>query len=368
MNKAKEKKSVILSWIVMIALIGLSSLRLGRMIGDRISDYSGGQFLVIYLFFLVTLLISTVLQTAIHEAGHMVMGLLTGYRFVSYRIFSLMIFRNEEGKLALKRYGVPGTAGQCLMSPPDYREPFPFFLYNAGGALFNLLTSLLAFALMSLVNNDWLFIALGGFALAGICTGFGNGVPLKTAMAPNDGMNILEMIIHPSSRRAFWQQMKSNDLLLGGMRLKDMPDELFEADEEVFRNGSIGAYVHVLRENRCMDCLEFEKAYELIDKALSDYPLAGLHRCSMLMDKITIDCLNGHLEEVNDKQLENVMKTSRNVGAVVRCEYAQALYRKDEEKQRQLLDELEELKKHYPYQADMDSEMDIIKALQAKMK
>ena len=352
----------------MIVLIGLSSLRLGQMIGDRISDYSGGGFLIIYIFFLVMLLVSTALQTAIHEAGHLVMGLLTGYRFVSYRIFSLMIYRNEEGKLAFRRYSVPGTAGQCLMSPPDYREPYPFFLYNIGGALFNLLTALMVMVLMRFIRNDCLFVALGSFSLAGIFTGFGNGVPMQTAMAPNDGMNIMEMIRHPSSRRAFWQQMKSNELLIAGKRLKDMPDELFEADEEVFRNGAIGAYVHVLRENRCMDSLEFEKAYELINMALSDYPLTGLHRCSFLMDKITIDCLNGHYEETKDKQLEAVMKNSRNIAAVIRCEFAQALYHKDEEKQKKLLKELDDLKEHYPYRADMDMEMDIINALQEKMK
>ena len=78
------------------------------------------------------------LQTAVHEAGHLVCGLLSGYRFCSYRLGSLMLLR-EEGRLRLRRLKIAGTAGQCLMAPPPWSEELPVILYNLGGCLFNLL-------------------------------------------------------------------------------------------------------------------------------------------------------------------------------------------------------------------------------------
>lgn len=50
------------------------------------------------------------LQIIIHEAGHLIFGLLSGYRFCSFRIGSLMWIK-KEGKLQLKRYSIAGTAG-----------------------------------------------------------------------------------------------------------------------------------------------------------------------------------------------------------------------------------------------------------------
>ena len=59
----------------------------------------------------------------IHEAGHLVFGLMTGYKFCSFRVASFMWLK-ENGKLKLKRLSVAGTGGQCLMSPPDIKERY----------------------------------------------------------------------------------------------------------------------------------------------------------------------------------------------------------------------------------------------------
>ena len=79
----------------------------------------------------------TPLLVLLHEAGHLACGLLTGYRFVSYRVQSHVWYR-RGGKLCRGRYLIPGTGGQCLMAPPQTEERFPFVLYNLGGGLFNI--------------------------------------------------------------------------------------------------------------------------------------------------------------------------------------------------------------------------------------
>ena len=64
------------------------------------------------------LIVSLFLLVTIHEGGHLVCGLLSGYRFVSFRLFNLTVIRSE-GRLRVKHFAVAGTGGQCLLSPPD---------------------------------------------------------------------------------------------------------------------------------------------------------------------------------------------------------------------------------------------------------
>ena len=84
-------------------LLLLPSLLIGALCGIMIVRYAdlggeagGGSLTVLLLF--VSLIVGIYLQTAVHEAGHLVFGLLSGYRFSSYRIGSLMLLRSG-GKL-----------------------------------------------------------------------------------------------------------------------------------------------------------------------------------------------------------------------------------------------------------------------------
>ena len=61
----------------------------------------------------VLLTVSYLLQIVVHEAGHLALGLATGYRFRSFRVGSYMLVE-QDGRLHLKRLSIQGTGGQCL--------------------------------------------------------------------------------------------------------------------------------------------------------------------------------------------------------------------------------------------------------------
>ena len=108
-------------------------------------------------------LFSIFLQVLLHEGGHLVCGLATDYRFVSFRIFNLTFIR-KDGKLCIKRFSLAGTGGQCLLTPPERPlEDIPTTLYNLGGVLANLLTAILAF--LPLLTVDGLPYLLKFFLL-----------------------------------------------------------------------------------------------------------------------------------------------------------------------------------------------------------
>lgn len=167
---------------------------------------------------LVFFCLGAYLHILLHEAGHLLAGLMTGYRFVSFRIASFTLVRRGRG-FAMRRFSIPGTAGQCLMMPGNRAGDPPYILYNLGGVLMNLLLSLAA----CFLPGDFFRM----FSAAGLILGLFNGIPLRIGGIPNDGYNLYVMMKNPAARRAFAAQLTINGLMSEGKRPRELPEELF---------------------------------------------------------------------------------------------------------------------------------------------
>lgn len=94
------------------------------------------------------------LQLTIHEAGHLVFGLKSGYRFSSFRIGSFMWLK-ENDKIVSRKLRLAGTGGQCLMVPPQMQDgKIPVILYNLGGSIMNLVASAVFLIIYLLIPED----------------------------------------------------------------------------------------------------------------------------------------------------------------------------------------------------------------------
>ena len=94
-----KKTGQVLSRIFPMLLFMLVGGICGVMIGRYLASFDGGLMglaLLIVLMYAVMLV-----QIAIHEAGHLIFGLISGYRFSSYRLFSFMWVR-QNGKICFK--------------------------------------------------------------------------------------------------------------------------------------------------------------------------------------------------------------------------------------------------------------------------
>ncbi|MBP3617662.1 MAG: hypothetical protein J6J38_06465 [Lachnospiraceae bacterium] len=161
-----------------------------------------------------------------HEAGHLVFGLLTGYEFLSFRVGSFTIVK-KDGKLIRKKIKTPGLAGQCLMSPPEWKddEKYPYVWYNLGGGVMNLILCLLAVPLFFVNVPFWAWV--GGFSIfVGVIFAVTNMAPM-TVGVPNDGKNCLLCTKSVENQRAIYLQLKLNAMLSDGAKFADIPEELF---------------------------------------------------------------------------------------------------------------------------------------------
>lgn len=280
---------------------------------------------------LAGMLVILMAHIAIHEAGHLIFGLLTGYGFSSYRLGSFMLLK-ENGKLRFRRLSIPGTGGQCLMTPPDMVDgKIPNVLYNLGGCILNGVTVLIALAV-------WLALPKEGVAatllmmtwVLGLVLLVSNALPLRMGGVDTDGRNALMLGKNPKAMRAFWLQLKMNEQLAGGVRLKDMPDEWFELPQKEDMENSLIASVAVFAANRLMDAHRFDEARARMDELLQeDSGILELHRKLLVCDAVYCEVMGENREEIvkafltkEQKSFMQAMKTSLSV---LRTEYVVAL-------------------------------------------
>lgn len=138
----------------------------------------GAASFVVSLFVLIML----------HEAGHLVGGLMSGYRFVSFRVFNYT-FIKVDGRLRVKKFAIAGTGGQCLLAPPDVAdEAAPVTAYNLGGLAANVLV-LSLLPLLWLELNPFLMEFLVIFLLTDVVMLIINGIPMAAGGVGNDAYN-----------------------------------------------------------------------------------------------------------------------------------------------------------------------------------
>lgn len=322
---------------------------------------------------LAFLFLTWFLHIVIHESGHLICGLLSGYKFSSFRIGSFMLLK-ENGKLVSKRLKIAGTGGQCLMVPPEMVDgKFPVVLYNLGGSLLNLLVSLLFVPVLAAAPQGGL-LALFSFLMIGmgVISGLGNGIPLHMDTVDNDGYNAVSLGKSSDALRAFWLQMKMNEQLSKGLRLKDMPDEWFVMPSDEAMKNNLVAAVGVSVCNRLMDQHRFEEADSLMAHMLQiESGMIGIHRNLIICDRIYHELIHENRQDViaslYTKEQKQFMKAMRTFPSVIRTEYAYAvLAEKDRAKAAKSMEAFEKVSRTYPYPNDINSERELIQIVDDK--
>ncbi|MCQ2425844.1 MAG: hypothetical protein MJ070_06830 [Lachnospiraceae bacterium] len=219
------------------------------------------------------------LPTLLHEAGHLVFGLISGYRFVSFRVGSLTLVRGK-GKLFFVRRKLQGTGGQCLMSPPD-RAEHPVLLYMYGGVIFNFISFVIALVVFLLTDIVTLRILLAFFGFVSLFSAIINGIPVKPFGIPNDGFNAKQLSRDPVVRRAVDLQLLINEAAENGITIDQMPKEWFDLPpKEALTDPQVIATL-IYRGSYLGACGDNDGMADVFRYALSLPDLLPIHRLSV---------------------------------------------------------------------------------------
>ena len=370
MPEKKKKKIDLKKYIPFVF-----SILIGGVCGALIIKYMGsasdaektlGESLWLILVLILQLYAALFLQIVIHEAGHLIFGLMTGYRYSSFRVGSFMWVK-EHGRLKFKLLSVAGTGGQCLMVPPEAPDgEIPFVLYNLGGSIINIASSIIFLGLYFILRDIpyasgfFLLLSMIGFAFALL-----NGIPMKFGLVNNDGHNAMSLGKDREALRSFVLQLKVVEQTSNGVRLKDMPEEWFVIPPTEEMKSSMTAAMGTSACNRLMDGHSFEEADRLMEKLVETGALLGLHRNLIICDRIYCELIGENrqtvLEAMLDKQQKKMMKAMKNFPPILRTEYSYALLaEKDMEKAERIKKQFEKAARSYPYQCDIESERELI--------
>lgn len=368
MKKKKRKSGNIVIWLISIGtgfIIGLFFSPFSQVnLESFVNRHSFFAVLLISAFFAFLIIF---LHVLVHEAGHLIGGLLSGYRFISFRIFNVMWIK-REGKIRCGRYKLPGTGGQCLMSPSEEKGgKYPCMLYNLGGSLANLLLSGLTLLLLILFRNPpWISNLLYFVSSMGILMALINGIPLQLGTVNNDGYNAFHLNKNATTKHSFWLQLKINEMISKGVRLKDMPEEWFAVPASEDMRDGINAAMGAAACSLAMDRMDFAEAWRIGCQTLENAEgLIDIHRYGIITDLLYCEVIGANRKEVVSRMITEKLCKYQKAFAThpswIRTGYAyELLCRNDIKAVEKKLADFEKIKKRYPYSCEIESETELI--------
>lgn len=350
--------------------LGQKLLTLAFMLACMIFGAIGGFLLVLLadkynfsfgkvMYLLSMIVVNYIIAIIIHESGHLITGLLSGYEFLSFRIGSFTLVK-ENGKLKRKRFNIIGTGGQCLMMPPDSDKPenVPFIFYFLGGGLFNLLTAIIFIPAGIAVSTFYISTPILILGIVSLFQCLMNLIPLNFQL-PNDGYNILLFNRKEDERILFYQQLRINGLMHQGYAPSEMPEKLFEFNN----NQGLG---YLLKAALYIDKKEFESAQDLIMKSLESETLLGIYEYEAKSELLFCMIMNNTSEKEIDTLFDATLKkyillSSKTQIAKRRIMYTYYfLYEKDSNSAQREYEAAMNMKKTYPNIGELKSELSLI--------
>ncbi|MBO5448142.1 MAG: M50 family metallopeptidase [Ruminococcus sp.] len=362
-KNSKKKDPPSLGNIIMIGFGAVTGFVIA-MVTDINGD-DGGISLLRLMSAIAVFLLSVLFGLMIHEAGHLVCGLKTGYEFVSFRVGSFTLVK-ENGRLVRRKFTIAGTGGQCVMTHELVNDPenVPYFWYHFGGGFFNLLCAVSGLALFFITSDNTARMLMAIFAAVSLMLALMNLIPIKAMGVPNDGYNIYLLHKSPKNRKMILNNIAANGLQYKGSRLKDMPEELFsDADPD---GGIYETAQALLCANRELDRHNFESAKEIYERVLKNPDLVGIYKnecnCELMFTDIVTGESKEKILENYDKDMQTYIKqTEKTYITRKRLMYAYYLItERDNDKAEAEYQAALKMKDTYPCKGEYDSEMEII--------
>ena len=315
-----------------------------------------------------SLFVSVPVLVIIHEAGHLVSGLLSGYSFVSFRVFNLTFIR-QDGVLRIKRYSIAGTGGQCLLCPPDRPlDKIPTAWYNIGGVVANVVVFLAVLPLMWMPLSAFAKEGVSIFLLIDLIMICLNGIPMQAGGIGNDAYNMLMLRSNMTAKRGFISQLRSNALIQAGVRPKDMPDEWFGAAGDVNFQNPLEAAVVIMDASRLVDMERWEEARRVFNEIYSHKDeLMAIYVKEVECELVFLSLVMGRVDEakvmLTPKLMEYISQYRQMMSSKERTMAAIEYHiNGDRDKSKAIYDSLEQQRDRYLLAGEVDSDLALMRA------
>ena len=349
------KKSEIIVFVT-TSVLQLVGLWFGYSYINQMSnqgDWTFGWILSVIAVTLVSIGIGIPLNLIIHELGHLLGGLLTGWKFVFFSIFKLA-FVKRNGNIQVVKCKPNGLNGSVALSPPQLKnDMIPYKGYFFSGALMNILVAGICFPLFFHFASHMTFLART-FLVIGLLSldGIANLVPILGANA-TDGYQLLTLGSKQNieARLNFWRASRLSALTVDGCPPRDIPTSYFQGITSTSRINDMYSFgVALAKYLHLFDKGEEEKALLYLQdlQELVATPYRPQVNIYLLFHELIGECRE---EEVNRLYTEEIQKIARayrfDIG-VQRVLYAYArLFAKDTQMAKEQLEAFHKARTRY---------------------
>lgn len=181
-----------------------------------------GDLRGIVIRIIVALILSFFFSVAVHEAGHLAGGCITGYKLTEFTLFWVSYCPLAGGR----RWRKGGCLGQCLMHPRTISQNGRLLII--GGIAANLLTGIVSACiglLQDSVNGIIFSFSMSGMNIAAAIINFLSDSPTNDGSTFTDaGINELHMEMYNRLMLVYMYQATET-------RLSDIPQEVMKAPE-----------------------------------------------------------------------------------------------------------------------------------------
>lgn len=189
----------------------------------------------VVMFIIISAVISFPIIFLIHELGHLICGLITGYRLIYFEILGIGLYFGNKKKKIMRRRNMP--PGQCLMYPLNINNR-PYLMI-VGGSVLNIAVGTV-FLIISMSCGLYFFILFFMLGTLSIILGLSN---LFGKSPTCDGRAFFECVRDVRDMAAFNNIMLIAKDIENGIAIKDMPDRYFVICGNV-NNSSIAAEIN----------------------------------------------------------------------------------------------------------------------------
>ena len=370
-TKVKDKLFKILYYLLYYVAFGYIGIRCVQIESGEAESFPIG----VIILAIICMVINFIIHIILHEAGHMVAGLLTGYKFVSFRIGSFVWIKNTHQKIELKRMKIQGTGGQCLMCPPDLEiEKCPYKMYHLMGGVTNLSLGMIALIVVMLLPHNLIsFCLVEEFGVVGILLGLTNLIPCKTNGIQNDGYNVIDVTKDIMAKKCLNLVLSMNALLTVADSYDDLPEDIVNTLKSMdftkmdISNSSIAnAFVYQTVLYFIDD--NYDKCYELQKYIAESTEVLPIFRNEAKCECLFYELINGESKEIiekrYDKELQKYIKATMMYPSRQRLMYTYyKLYEKNNDKAEKCMRELEKMIDTFSIKADAKHELEVAKRL-----
>ncbi|RQW18803.1 hypothetical protein EH196_17730 [Bacillus sp. C1-1] len=274
-------------------------MMVGAFIGFSLPMYISGVTItpLDLVIALIVAVISIPIHVLIHEAGHLLFGKLSGYRFLSFRLFSYMWVMDGE-RIRFKRLTTPGIIGQCLMIPPPFKEgeAFPYRLYLAGGVLLNVLVSIGVVGLSLIFNIQSLSILIA--ATLGAFIACLNLIPISIS----DGATLKKCIKNHDMRWLLYVQLRVNAEMTQGKRYAELDPRFLNRPMSIDHDDPFQWFIKFLTYYIELDKGAYETAWIQLKDMWDQLDTKHFYHPSLKKEWLFYRLMTNQLDQLNVEQ------------------------------------------------------------------